>query len=658
MSIKNIYTFIILIFLFVSPCFATNYYVKDGGTSSACTTWTDACDQLSTAENLAARGDTVYVADGTYTGATFNTPTSGTTPITIKKSTVADHGTETGYVEADHNGTATFTSTLNFATPYWIIDGVTGGGPGSWSTGHGFIIAFDSATPTYPSVYLSSGASNVILSHIFYNNTYNAAHCSTAISSAGRTAPNVQVRYSYFAGYLGSVVAITSETSDGWIFEYNYFAENKSSVTNPWCHGNIITCRGTDDLTIRYNIFEDAVGTGYITAMNGGTAADDSDIVLAENWYIHGNVFRGTKEVASAINVVYLNHTSVQKQVAKNWYVYNNDFVGLRNNSTFNDTKMIYIENDAGGIVFKNNIVYDCESPNLYDTNGTITHDYNWWTGAAPTGHGANCIENQAGNPFTNSAGGDYTLVAALTGDSSIGATYNKDWTTATRGGDAVWDMGALEYVDGGAPPDTDTPDISTIVIDATGTILTVTLDEDVTVNNGTGFTLSCASASGEGLAYVSESNGVLTFNITGVAIDDDDTCTLDYATTNGIVDAASNALETIGDPVAVDNQSTNTPEATSYTVSVSVGEGCSLSPARHQTIETGATASITCTPSVNYQCITWTGTCSGSGTTSWSATITGDCTATQPCQKIASDATIGSGCAITVGSGPAIRVY
>src|SRR5947209_7094521 len=44
------------------------------------------------------RGDVYYIATGNYTaGYRFNTPESGTTPITIKKASPTDHCTDTGF---------------------------------------------------------------------------------------------------------------------------------------------------------------------------------------------------------------------------------------------------------------------------------------------------------------------------------------------------------------------------------------------------------------------------------------------------------------------------------------------------------------------------------------------------------------------------------
>src|SRR4051812_38656552 len=43
------------------------------------------------------RGNIYYIASGSYGAKTWSTPNSGTVPITIKKATASDHGTDTGW---------------------------------------------------------------------------------------------------------------------------------------------------------------------------------------------------------------------------------------------------------------------------------------------------------------------------------------------------------------------------------------------------------------------------------------------------------------------------------------------------------------------------------------------------------------------------------
>ena len=147
------------------PAQAANHYVRAGASGSANgADWTNA---YTTLPSTLTRGDTYYVADGTYPGRTFNTATSGTSLITIKKATIADHGISTGWTDAYGDGQASFTSQLVFTTGYWLVDGQVGGGPATtkagWTTGYGFKATETSSNPV---LFVKGGAGNVSFRHI------------------------------------------------------------------------------------------------------------------------------------------------------------------------------------------------------------------------------------------------------------------------------------------------------------------------------------------------------------------------------------------------------------------------------------------------------------------------------------------------------------
>src|SRR5581483_5070523 len=123
--------------ILLSPqAFAANHFVRAGATGTGSgADWTNACTGFTGSCAVASlvRGDTYYVATGTYSTSTFSTATSGTLVITIKGATVADHGTDTGWSSAfsvDHltdGGTqATFSGVpITFSTSHWVFDGNT-----------------------------------------------------------------------------------------------------------------------------------------------------------------------------------------------------------------------------------------------------------------------------------------------------------------------------------------------------------------------------------------------------------------------------------------------------------------------------------------------------------------------------------------------------
>ncbi len=57
-----------------------------------------------------SRGDIWYLADGNYTGKTFNTAASSTTPIIVRKATLSSHGPSAGWIDTMGLGQAKFSS--------------------------------------------------------------------------------------------------------------------------------------------------------------------------------------------------------------------------------------------------------------------------------------------------------------------------------------------------------------------------------------------------------------------------------------------------------------------------------------------------------------------------------------------------------------------
>ena len=126
-------------------CSAANHYIRDGASGDG-SNWTNAWDDLPA---TLIRGDTYYVADGTYAGGyVFDDAADGTKTITIKKAIESDHGTDTGWSSAYGDGQAVWeiasynwggvpgqpgdTKGWHIIRPYYIIDGQVGGGPGDW----------------------------------------------------------------------------------------------------------------------------------------------------------------------------------------------------------------------------------------------------------------------------------------------------------------------------------------------------------------------------------------------------------------------------------------------------------------------------------------------------------------------------------------------
>jgi len=238
------------------------------------------------------------------------------------------------------------------------------------------------------------------------------------------------------------------------------------------------------------------------------------------------------------------------------------------------------------------------------------------------SGFGANILSN------------DFTLQSessAVNVGEDLSALFTTDLLTNARPtGVNSWDMGAYER---GATGDVTAPTIISAVINATGTGLTITFSESVTVADSSGFTINM-SGGAAGLSYKSATSNTMTFDITGRAIDVAETGTLDCVTVaNGIQDAAGNDLASTGETdESVTNNSEHTPSEVTYTITVQESGNASLSPLSNQVVVTGDNSTtFTCAPiNSGYKC-KWGGTCGavGNATTYQKTAIDADCTVT-----------------------------
>ena len=137
---------------------AANHYVRSDATGAADgSNWTDAWTNLPA---TLVRGDTYFIAGGTYAGAiTLNTPDSGGTWIYIRKATPSDHGTPTGWQDSYGTSNALFTGPWALNTDYWDMDGRTG----SERAGYGFEVYYN--TTTADNIFEITG-SNINFQHM------------------------------------------------------------------------------------------------------------------------------------------------------------------------------------------------------------------------------------------------------------------------------------------------------------------------------------------------------------------------------------------------------------------------------------------------------------------------------------------------------------
>jgi hypothetical protein len=412
---------------------AANHYIRQGaaGTGSG-TDWTNACPGFSgsCAVSAMVRGDTYYVADGSYGSLTLDRPASGTTLITIKKAIISDHGVATGWNDSYGDGQASFNNIFAL-TNYWVIDGQTRD-EGNWQNGaaYGFRVTGEVHANT---LSYGVGSSNMTFRYMDVGGPP-----STSFSTAN---PD----HGFYLGGFGAV--LTNWTiSRSHIHNVNRVPFQLAGASNivieySWLgpNWNKETVRGqirASNIIIRYNIFKDGCQNGPeregctadIGMWDGGAGAFDGSQIYGNliwrtvtDWVSDGIIFIGGDGGATAAGAS-----------ANNVLVYNNTFVS----ATSGGNQTIRFPGAHTGNIARNNIWYV--------------------TGGASTGCSANVCDNNSvytsSPPFANAAAGDFRLRSALAGV-ALGSPYNVDMYGLARGGDGVWDRGAFEFGVGGTLP-------------------------------------------------------------------------------------------------------------------------------------------------------------------------------------------------------------
>ena len=415
-----------------------------------------------------ARGDTWYLRDGSYSPKNFNTPVSGTTLITIKKATATDHATDTAWVSTMTNQ-AVFVGAaspdnmvIEFSTSYWVFDGQTGGGPGSWTNGFGFKIDDSSVALHQMGLGLQAG-SYVTVRHFEVvgdggDGTQTSPNNDGIANNTGTGFFTISYAYDHDLGrcpfiFFGGPVTV-EYVYTGW---YEYTAGEHSEIMSG----------SANNITFRYNLFAYVNGTGGL--MFDGTGPQ----------YVYGNVFyhaAGVTWNGDSLNGVIGAKSASGDGQPQNINVYNNTFI---NTSAGIGIPVMgaYMPNYPGN-VFSNNLFYgDCDVGSITGTY-PLAHDYNYYVAisgySVPSeAHGT----TGTGNPFNNYAILDFTLKANTPAGVNLGSPYNVDFLGNTR---TTWTRGALEYFSS----TTQEPVISNVQYSAGTNAATITWTTDEIANS------------------------------------------------------------------------------------------------------------------------------------------------------------------------------
>ena len=540
----------ILCCLLTSQAFADKY-LRQGATGSANgSDWTNAYTTLSAAVAGAARGEIIWVADSVagYAGGNITKAVSGTTLLTVKKATIASHGTSTGWSDAFGDGQAVFTSQISLGSAYTVLDGSVGADDGS-VTPYGFKISFgtganggdvgDNSTIQYVEYVGYTGFGD-----FFYP-------ASTVCIYMNGTNPKVSHCYLHGGDTLLNV-GVEGHTNDGWtcngaIIEYTWFQASRS--TNGALHSNVAFVAGAQNGIWRYNTAYNYNDEGLFFSWyegQGGTGVPKSGI--PRNWQVYGNVFTsasGTNPRGIEMRQFGPGQTTAGGFRYDNYLVYNNTFVSLGSGGFLNRATD---PSDGGagssvGCAFVNNLGYN--APNTLGDTATVSNN-----------------TQDATNRFVNLAGRNYHLAAPLAGI-SLAAQYNQDMDGNTRGADGVWDRGAYEFGAGGDP----LPSLTSSVINAAGTQIALTFSEAVTAGAGGtgGFSLNM-NGGAVTMSSPTGSGTSRTYSLTGRVIGSGESGTISYVQPgNGYEDSALQDVPTFSGNLVTNNSTVQTTNPVTF---------------------------------------------------------------------------------------------
>lgn len=448
---------------------AQNHYICAPETCTAKTVldgsdWSTAWDRL---PNSLVRGHTYYVARGNYPGHTFDDEPQGTTPITVRAASAADHGSDHGWSES-YLGTAHFTTASRkrsiwvFAEPYYILDGQYRGE--DWTSGYGFHVDNSARVARDADILLEAHDitiryTDVEGSHDNSSGTCGGAHqyCDEAFQDIGFS--NILVEYNYIHDQgeatfklRGSSTPDGSNGLDRFTAQYNFIARNWSQGGDEGVHGEAFSVSdGVQNLVIRYNKFQDIRGTAVIATASGsrykGVPVWPGHLHYNRGngpWYIYGNVWWYSSPPMEACAVG--GFTALwDVGFIGSVHIYNNTIVNINDqacttgtggNASINGQGLETAHLGRNAVFVQNNLWVNSDGGVYLDlADGKIVENHN------------RLQDNLS--LFRNFAARDYRLVKHASGGTRLSnldaQTFDVDMDGHPR---RNWDVGAFEYVD------------------------------------------------------------------------------------------------------------------------------------------------------------------------------------------------------------------
>lgn len=394
--------------------------------------WNNALDRV---PNTLTRGDSYYLADGSYGSYTLATSASGTTVIMIKKAVASDHCTDIGWNVGTMGSRQAVFSQIKYASGgYYVIDGQVGTFNGNGLPTEGsFGIYINGSTCTSGSLGRCVGldmpnANNVTLSHIEDQGT-------GATETANANTPDDLLYYGGSDNLTIDHVFLHDSSCDftfgygstNLLVQYSYFYKNWGAGA---CHGQVSWNGGTHTGAVwRYNTMRTIEGSAVWTAATAGGGTTYNGVQIYGNVIYWGGPGDKASYQCLGDGVFACLNSGVS---CSGLQFYNNTIINLQaagSNSCGAGAAGIYYESvsNGGTAIAENNLWYSASStaagPSF--SGGTITEGHNTALGTAAKGlSGTGDVNNSSTlNPFVTWAGsGD--LNAQLSTDSA----YISNW--------------------------------------------------------------------------------------------------------------------------------------------------------------------------------------------------------------------------------------
>jgi hypothetical protein len=467
-------SYLLLFLLFVmaeATSFATCHAVGTAGTGNGSgSSW---ANQMKGLPSTLVRGDTYYLADGSYGTYTFNTPNSGSTIITIKKAQSYNYGRTTDGCPNDISA-GWSAATMGSGQAVWseFYGGTSTPQPGyltldgnGQSTGIGCGQAPSqnkAASDCGLRVSINTigqdsgfdiGANNNDGQHRTPNWTLryfeiqgggdqnNGAQSEEEIRCRG-ACDDFVVQNSYM--HLSGCDFFKVPWTTSFVVEGTYINQNISSAT---CHGQLwyseVEASGVD---FHGNIIQDIQGTGMWVCLTG---------CQASGWTVYNNViFRPQGDSRPGVsNGIFAcinpgNQCTNMSFIGNDVVNYTADYAGALG---------VHCDGNPDTYTWENNLFYGITPSDRIDfqlCGGSLTESSNAYinSGTPQSGTSSSDIIVASGgpNPFVNWTGGNFNLAsqnADWSGGKVLSSPYNTDAAGNARPGpDGVWDRGAYEY--------------------------------------------------------------------------------------------------------------------------------------------------------------------------------------------------------------------